>query len=62
MQNYKEFEIYANAGTKFIKILKIIYLDYYPSRNFSWKYRHFPKKIDRRHICSQSSQSSQIIK
>ena len=31
-------------------------------RNFSWKNRHFPEKIDRRHICSQSSQSSQIIK
>ena len=38
--------IYANTRTRFIKILKIIYLDYYPSRNFSWKYRHFPKKID----------------
>ena len=31
-------------------------------RYFSWKNRHFPEKIDRRHICSQSSQSSQIIK
>ena len=62
MQRYEHFEIYANAGTKFIKILKIIYLDYYPSRNFSWKNSHFPEKIDRRHICSQSSQSSQIIK
>ena len=46
MQRYEHFEIYANAGTKFIKILKIIFLDYYPSRNFSWKYRHFPMKID----------------
>ena len=39
-----------------------LYFALFLVRNYSWIHRHFPKKIDRRHICSQSSQSSQIIK
>ena len=69
-ERYKEFEIYANAGTKFIKILKIIFLDYYPSRNFSWKHSHIPKKIDSRkskrykrykHYTFESKESSTML-
>ena len=50
MQRYEHFEIYANAGTKFIKILKIIFTTTIPLATFPEKHRHFPKKIDRRHL------------
>ena len=56
-ERYKHFLISANAGTKFIKILKIIFLDYYPSRNFSEKIDTFLRKLTKTKRSSEQKRS-----
>ena len=57
--NFRHNTIIACKITKYLRYMQI----WKPFHNFfPEKHRHFPEKIDSRHICSQSSQSSQIIK